>query len=44
MKRRILNRWNELFEGEQSAQQLDFYENESYPYIDGEIEEPTILN
>jgi len=38
----ILNRWNEHFKGEQSAQQFEFYENESYDYIDEEIEEPTL--
>jgi len=37
----ILNRWNEHFK-EQSAQQFEFYENESYDYIDEEIEEPTL--
>ena len=38
----ILNRWNEHFKREQSAQQFEFYENESYDYIDEEIEEPTL--
>jgi hypothetical protein len=38
----ILNRWNKHFEGEDSAQQFEFYENESYDYIDEEIEEPTL--
>ena len=38
----ILDRWNEHFKGEQSAQQFEFYENESYDYIDEEIEEPTL--
>jgi len=30
----ILNRWNEHFKGKQSAQQFEFYENESYDYIE----------
>jgi hypothetical protein len=38
----ILNRWKEHFKGEQSAQPFEFYENESYDYIDEEIEEPTV--
>jgi len=33
----ILNRWNEHFKGEQSAQPVAFYENESYDYIDEKI-------
>jgi len=37
-----LNRWNEHFTVEQSAQQFEFYENELYDYIDEEIEEPTL--
>jgi len=41
-EKRILNRWNEHFKGEQSAQEFEFYENESYDYIDEEIEEPTL--
>jgi len=38
----ILNRWKELFEVKQRAQQFGFYENESYDYIDEETEEPTL--
>jgi hypothetical protein len=38
----ILNRWNKHFKGEQSAQPFEFYENESYNYIDKEIKEPTL--
>ena len=38
----ILNRWNKRFRGEQSTQPFEFYENESYDYIDEEIEEPTL--
>jgi len=38
----ILNRWNEHFNREQSVQPFEFYENESYNYIDEEIEEPTL--
>ena len=38
----ILNRWNEHFKGEQSAQPFECYENESYGYIDEKIEEPTL--
>jgi len=38
----ILNRWNEHFKGEKSAQQFEFYENESYDYINEETEEPTL--
>jgi hypothetical protein len=38
----ILNRWNEHFKGQQSAQQFEFYENEPYDYIDEETEEPTL--
>ena len=38
----ILNRWNEHFKGEQSAQPFEYYENESYGYIDEKIEEPTL--
>ena len=38
----ILNRWNEHFKGEQSAQQLEFYENVSYNYINEETEEPIL--
>ena len=38
----ILNRWNEHLKGEQSTQPFEFYENESYDYIDEEIEEPTL--
>jgi len=38
----ILSRWNEHFKGEQSAQQFEFYENESHDYIDEETEEPTL--
>jgi len=38
----ILNRWNEHFKGEKSAPQFEFYENESYNYIDEETEEPTL--
>jgi len=34
----ILNRWNKHFRGEQSTQPFEFYENESYDYIDEEIE------
>jgi hypothetical protein len=39
----ILNRWKEHFKGEQSDQPLEFYENESYDYIDEETEEPTMV-
>jgi len=35
----ILNRWKKHFKGEQSAQPSEFYENESYDYIDEKIEE-----
>ena len=38
----ILNRWNEHFREEQSTQPFGFYENESYDYIDEELEEPTL--
>ena len=38
----ILNRWNEHFRGEKRTQPFEFYENESYDYIDEEIEEPTL--
>jgi len=38
----ILNRWNEHFKGEKSAQQFEFYENESYDYINKETEEPIL--
>jgi hypothetical protein len=38
----LLNRWNEHFKGEQSAQQFECYENESYDYTDEETEEPTL--
>jgi len=38
----IINRWNEHFKGEQSAQQSEFYENESRDYSDEKIEEPTL--
>jgi hypothetical protein len=38
----ILNRWNEHVRGEQSTQAFEFYENESYGYIEEEIEEPTL--
>ena len=38
----ILNRWNKHFKGEQSVQPFEFYENESYNYIDEKIEEPTL--
>jgi len=37
-----LNRWNEQFKGEQSAQPFEFYGNELYDYIDEKIEEPTL--
>jgi len=37
-----MKRWNEHFKGEQSAQQFEFYDNESYDYIDEETEEPTL--
>jgi hypothetical protein len=30
----ILSRWNEHFKAEQSTQPFEFYENESYDYID----------
>jgi len=33
---------NEHFKGEQSARRFEFYENESYDYIDEKIEEPTL--
>ena len=33
-EKEILNRWNEHFKGEQSAQPFEFYENESYDHID----------
>jgi hypothetical protein len=32
----------QTFKGEQSAQPFEFYENESYDYIDEKIEEPTL--
>ena len=38
----ILSRWNEHFKGEQGAQEFEFYENESYDYINEEIAEPTL--
>ena len=38
----MLNRWNEHFKGEKSAQPSEFYENEPYDYIDEKIEEPTL--
>jgi hypothetical protein len=38
----ILNRCYEHFRGEQSTQPFEFYKNESYDYIDEEIEEPTL--
>ena len=38
----ILNRWNKHFKGEQSTQPFEFYENDSYDYIDEETEEPTL--
>ena len=38
----ILDRWNEHFKGEQNAQPLEFYESESYDYIDEKIEKPTL--
>jgi len=38
----ILNRWNKHFKGEKSAQQFEFYENESYDYTDEETKEPTL--
>ena len=41
-KRGIINRWNEHFKGEESAQQFEFYENELYYYTDEKIEEPTL--
>jgi len=41
-EKRILNRWNKHFTGEQSTQSFEFYENESYDYIDEETEEPTL--
>ena len=37
----ILNTWNEHFKGEQSAQQFELYENESYDYINEQTEEPS---
>ena len=37
-----LNRWNEHFKGEEGAQPFQFYENESYDYIDEKIEETTL--
>jgi hypothetical protein len=33
-EKEIVNRWNKHFKGEQSAQLFEFYENESYDYID----------
>jgi hypothetical protein len=41
-EQRILNRWNEIFIGDQSAQPFELYGNESYDYVDEEIEEPTL--
>ena len=41
-EKRILNRWNKHFTGEQSTQSFEFYENESYDYIGEETEEPTL--
>ena len=38
----ILNSWNEHFKGEQSIQQFEFYESESYDYNDEEIKESTL--
>jgi len=42
MKKGILNRWNEHFKGQQSAQPFEFYQNESYEYIYEKIKEPTL--